>query len=553
MQKYEFVSVCGEGFYGTVFRSRVKGTKRMVAIKQFKGSEDYATKREIAVLSRLKHPNIIHLVEVLRPKGKLHMVFEFLDNDLLNILSKEYQQGMPEKLVRPYMQQLCQGLEYCHKRNIIHRDIKPENCLILGDHKKISCGKLKLCDFGEARVVHPGDKKLSAIIGTRWYRAPEILSGSKTTTGTTGSNASDCGAVQKIVRPKLLEYTNVSDLWGVGCIMGELLIGSPMYPADTDLQQLAIVQKFSTAPQLQKRMGAKLSSGGMSLLTGLLTLAPAKRLTATTALAHPYYTGSDYDDSKPDKERVESKGTTPNAVAEEIDDDSFDGDFSDVAEEEDPATNDDEDFDDFDDESDDADDSFDDDSGAPKAAQAVRNVTKTAKRPDTPVLGIYKAAPAPAPKPEPKIEPKKPNSGTIATKETSRKNRRHKSKRRIKRTSNRNKGKDKAKDKQVKVSDKASGHSKKKHRHRTRADDQSRSKKKSSKRSSQKPKDASKSSRHRSKKNEVPSYARATTAASSKTHRSRSRNPKDKKERGKKRRHRGKPSNKHSRLDTKHI
>jgi len=303
MQKYEILSICGEGFYGTVFRSRVKGTKRVVAIKQFKGAEDYATKREIEVLSRLRHPNIIRLVEVLRPKGKLHMVFEFLDNDLLNILSKEYKQGMPEKLVRSYIQQLCRGLEYCHSRNIIHRDIKPENCLISGDHRRIGDGKLKLCDFGEARVVHAGDKKLSAIIGTRWYRAPEILNGAKTQSSQTGSNASDLGSIKKIVRPKLLEYTNVSDLWGVGCIMGELLIGTPMFPGETDLQQLAIVQKFSTAPQLQKRMEQKtVSAGGMSLLTGLLTLSPAKRLTATAALMHPYYTDDNRsDDHKSNK------------------------------------------------------------------------------------------------------------------------------------------------------------------------------------------------------------------------------------------------------------
>lgn len=515
MQKYEFLAVCGEGFYGTVFRSRVKGSKRVVAIKQFKGAEDYATKREIQVLSRLRHPNIIQLVEVLRPKGKLHMVFEFLDNDLLNILSKDYKQGMPEKLVKSYIQQLCRGLQYCHERNIIHRDIKPENCLISGDHRQIGDDKLKLCDFGEARVVYAGDKKLSAIIGTRWYRAPEILNGSKTTTSQTGSNAADCGSIKKIVRPKLLEYTHVSDLWGVGCIMGELFIGTPMFPADTDLQQLAVVQKFSTAAQLQKRMAqSNVSEGGMAMLTGLLTLLPGKRLSATAALAHPYYTASNHDDgSKSDK------GSALGGLAEEVDDDdgSFDGDFSDV-EEAHPATNEDDSFDDDDDYTDD--DGFSEDDTA---------LADDSVRPDSPMMAVYKEAPVhqAAPKHDHQ-EPKSARSNDKATKDSSKKHRRDKHKRHKKQ-----KGKRDAEDKSTgegAAEDKLPPrHPKKRHRrHKERAahktkTEKSRHDKKASKRTggTKHEDDANaKRSHRRSRKSKVPSYARATTAASVKSRRS---------------------------------
>lgn len=518
MQKYEFIAVCGEGFYGTVFRSRVKGTKRVVAIKQFKGAEDYATKREIEVLSRLRHPNIIQLVEVLRPKGKLHMVFEFLDNDLLNILSKEYKEGMPENLVQPYIQQLCRGLEYCHERNIIHRDIKPENCLI-----SITDGSLKLCDFGEARVVHAGDKKLSAIIGTRWYRAPEILSGSKTTTSQTGSNAADCGSIQKVVRPKLLEYTNVSDLWGVGCIMGELLIGTPMYPADTDLQQLAVVKKFSTVPQLHKRMEQKnVTSEGMSLLTGLLTLVPAKRLTATTALAHPYYTNHGDDKSKVVKAQS-SGGHGDDGVVDEVDD-SFDGDFSDV--EDDDYTDDDA----FDDE----DTSMDD-----------------ASRPDSPEVSVYNAVYKAPPLHHGKSEADSKSARHQATTEEA-SGKKHR----------RSKGKRKKKDKRgaeekTQNADKAEAleqlpprhpkKKKKKHRqhkedraHKTRAD-KTRHKKSSKHTSHNRRNDdaSTNASRSHRRKREVPSYARATTAASVRS-KSKSKASKDKKGSRKKRHRREK-------------
>merc|ERR1711939_634839 len=380
----------------------------------------------------------------------------------------------------------------------------------------------KLCDFGEARVVHAGDKKLSAIIGTRWYRAPEILSGSKTTTSQTGSNAADCGSIQKVVRPKLLEYTNVSDLWGVGCIMGELLIGTPMYPADTDLQQLAVVKKFSTVPQLHKRMEQKnVTSEGMSLLTGLLTLAPAKRLTATTALAHPYYTNHGDDKSKVVKAQS-SGGHGDDGVVDEVDD-SFDGDFSDV----------DDDYTD-DDAFDDEDTSMDD-----------------ASRPDSPEVAVYNAVYKAPPLHHGKSEADSKSARHQATTEEA-SGKKHR----------RSKGKRKKKDKRgaeekTQNADKAQAleqlpprHPKKKkkkhrqhredraHKHKTRADKTRH--KKSSKHTSHNGHndDAStNASRSHRRKREVPSYARATTAASVRS-KSKSKASKDKKGSRKKRRHR---------------
>ena len=286
MNKYQILHACGEGFYGTVFKSRHKQSDTLVAIKQFKQKEDYATKREIETLSKLKHPNIINLREVFREQGKLHMVFEFLDTDLLNALDK-YPKGMPEKLVRIYMTQLCRALEYCHQRGVVHRDLKPENLLVSGnvanpDPKR----SLKLCDFGEARDVGPADKFLSGIIGTRWYRAPEILIGAKVATA---SKSNDASSFNKVTRPKLLRYDFQVDLWGAGCIMGELLLANPMFPADTDIQQLEMVQVYGTPAQLTKRFNGKCSAICLSGLKGLLELSPHKRLTARTALQHQFF------------------------------------------------------------------------------------------------------------------------------------------------------------------------------------------------------------------------------------------------------------------------
>eukprot|EP00750_Incisomonas_marina_P002618 INCI12515.2.p1 GENE.INCI12515.2~~INCI12515.2.p1 ORF type:complete len:484 (-),score=107.97 INCI12515.2:110-1561(-) len=286
MNRYQILNACGEGFYGTVFKSRHKQSDTLVAIKQFKGKEDYATKREIETLSKLKHPNIINLREVFREQGKLHMVFEFLDTDLLNALGK-YPKGMPERLVRIYMSQLCKALDYCHQRGVVHRDLKPENLLVTGDVQNPDPKRsLKLCDFGEARDIAPGDKFLSGIIGTRWYRAPEILVGAKVAAV---SKSNDASSFNKVTRPKLLRYDFQVDMWGAGCIMGELLLASPMFPADTDLQQLEMVQVYGTPQQLTRRFKGKCSGICEAGLKGLLDLSPHKRLTAKSALQHQFF------------------------------------------------------------------------------------------------------------------------------------------------------------------------------------------------------------------------------------------------------------------------
>lgn len=288
MNKYQVLGACGEGFYGTVFKGRHRSSDTLVAIKQFKQKEDYATKREIETLSKLKHRNIIDLREVFREQGKLHMVFEFLDTDLLNALGK-FPKGMPEKLVRIYMAQLCKALDYCHQRGVVHRDLKPENLLVSGSLQKPDPSRsLKLCDFGEARNVGPADQFLSGIIGTRWYRAPEILVGAKVATQ---SKSNDASSFNKVTRPKLLRYDFQVDMWGVGCIMGEILLANPMFPADTDIQQLEMVQVYGTPAQLTKRFSGKCSPKCVSAVKAFLELSPKNRLKACTALQHQFFAG----------------------------------------------------------------------------------------------------------------------------------------------------------------------------------------------------------------------------------------------------------------------
>lgn len=122
MNKYEVLGVVGEGAYGVVLRCRNKDTGEIVAIKKFKESEDdeivrKTTLREVKILRMLKHENIVELREAFRRKGKLYLVFEYVEKNLLEILEK-YPSGLPPELVRKYIYQVCLvvSLKFCRRK-----------------------------------------------------------------------------------------------------------------------------------------------------------------------------------------------------------------------------------------------------------------------------------------------------------------------------------------------------------------------------------------------------------------------------------------------------
>ena len=117
MEKYKLLGVAGEGQYGTVYRAQVKGSKAMVAIKKFKGPEDEATQREIELLQQLRHRNIVCLRETFRVQGKLHIVFEYVPQDMLAVLGS-FPSGISQKTVKCYIRQLCRALKVCHAKNM---------------------------------------------------------------------------------------------------------------------------------------------------------------------------------------------------------------------------------------------------------------------------------------------------------------------------------------------------------------------------------------------------------------------------------------------------
>jgi len=210
LDRYEKQQKIGEGTYGVVYKAKNRETGQLTALKKIRlENEDEGIPstaiREISILKEMIHPTIVSLLDVINYDNKLYLIFEFLDQDL-----KKYMDSvttLTPSLVQSYCMQLLQGLSYCHQRRIVHRDLKPQNLLI--DKR----GSLKIADFGLARAFCVPVRQYTHEVVTLWYRAPEILLGSAT-------------------------YSIPVDMWSAGCIFGELLTKNPVFPGDSEIDQL---------------------------------------------------------------------------------------------------------------------------------------------------------------------------------------------------------------------------------------------------------------------------------------------------------------------------
>uniref|UniRef100_A0A6I8MXF1 Cyclin-dependent kinase-like 5 n=1 Tax=Ornithorhynchus anatinus TaxID=9258 RepID=A0A6I8MXF1_ORNAN len=279
MNKFEILGVVGEGKLET---------HEIVAIKKFKDSEENeevkeTTLRELKMLRTLKQENIVELKEAFRRRGKLYLVFEYVEKNMLELL-EEMPNGVPPEKVKSYIYQLIKAIHWCHKNDIVHRDIKPENLLI--SHTDI----LKLCDFGFARNLSEGNNaNYTEYVATRWYRSPELLLGAP--------------------------YGKSVDMWSVGCILGELSDGQPLFPGESEIDQLFTIQKvlgplppeqmklFYSNPRfhglrfpavnhpqsLERRYLGILSGVLLDLMKNLLKLDPADRFLTEQCLNHPSF------------------------------------------------------------------------------------------------------------------------------------------------------------------------------------------------------------------------------------------------------------------------
>eukprot|EP00126_Sphaerothecum_destruens_P005982 Sdes_comp19150_c0_seq2m9907 len=213
--RYEKISFLGEGQFATVFKVRDKVNDTFYAVKKIKlgkieDARDGVNRtalREIKLLQELTHPNIIKLIDVYGQKGAINLVFEFMDTDL-EVLIKERDVVFKAGDVKSIMIMTLEGLEYLHKNWVLHRDLKPNN-LLVGFN-----GVIKITDFGLARTFASPHRIYTNQVVTRWYRSPELLMGAKS-------------------------YGVGIDIWAVACIWAELMLRAPLFPGDSDLDQLS--------------------------------------------------------------------------------------------------------------------------------------------------------------------------------------------------------------------------------------------------------------------------------------------------------------------------
>jgi len=292
---YEKLEQVGEGTYGQVYMARCKETNDIVALKKIRMDNEkegfpITAIREIKILKKLRHRNVIDLKEIVTSKasasnghkGSIYLVFEYMDHDLTGLAERP---GMKFTLpqIKCYMQQLLRGLHYCHRNNILHRDVKGSNLLINNN------GILKLADFGLARsYTNENAHPLTNRVITLWYRPPELL------LGTTA-------------------YGPSIDMWSAGCIFAELLYGKPILPGKNEFEQLELIfrlcgtptpenwpeaEKLPMAkafkqkekyPRRVREVFSRFSPSAKELVERFLTLDPAKRITAVEALDSDWF------------------------------------------------------------------------------------------------------------------------------------------------------------------------------------------------------------------------------------------------------------------------
>uniref|UniRef100_A0A0G4FW47 Mitogen-activated protein kinase n=1 Tax=Chromera velia CCMP2878 TaxID=1169474 RepID=A0A0G4FW47_9ALVE len=309
LRKYEIVQKLGKGAYGIVWKSIDRKTTEIVALKKifdaFQNATDaQRTFREIMFLQELNgHENIVRMLNVLKADNDrdIYLVFDYMETDLHAVIRA----NILEEIHKQYIvYQLLKSLKYMHSGELLHRDMKPSNILLNSE-----C-LVKVADFGLARSVAQAESDagpnpvLTDYVATRWYRAPEILLGST-------------------------KYTKGVDMWSLGCILGELLGGKPVFPGSSTMNQLEKILEVTGKPSPEDiaamkspfaqtmlenlpaprprplaEMFPNASAEALDILRCFLQFNPNKRISASDALKHPYVAQFHNPEDEPDCGRI---------------------------------------------------------------------------------------------------------------------------------------------------------------------------------------------------------------------------------------------------------
>eukprot|EP01101_Sappina_pedata_P005925 TRINITY_DN2828_c0_g1_i1.p1 TRINITY_DN2828_c0_g1~~TRINITY_DN2828_c0_g1_i1.p1 ORF type:complete len:495 (+),score=179.86 TRINITY_DN2828_c0_g1_i1:144-1628(+) len=285
---YTTDKVVGNGSFGVVIQASVVDTGEIVAIKKVLQDRRFKN-RELQIMRLLSHPNIVQLRNSFYTNGDkadevyLNLVMEYIPETVYRVARhySKLRQPVPIICVKLHMYQLARSLAYIHSLGICHRDIKPQNLLL-----DPQSGVLKLCDFGSAKILVPGEPNVSYIC-SRYYRAPELIFGSTT-------------------------YTTAIDIWSMGCVMAELLLGQPLFPGDSGVDQLVEIIKVLGTPakdQIQamnpnytdfrfpqikghswnKVFRNRTPPEAIDLISKLLQYTPLSRTKPFEGLTHPFF------------------------------------------------------------------------------------------------------------------------------------------------------------------------------------------------------------------------------------------------------------------------
>lgn len=221
---YNAERVLGSGSFGIVYQAQVVETGESVAIKKVFQDKRYKN-RELQIMKELRHPNVVELKHAFYTSGDkpgetyLNVVMEYCSDTLYRVMKhyNKMKQSVPLIFVQLYSYQMCRACAYIHAVGICHRDIKPQNLLVDGRHHI-----LKLCDFGSAKHLVKGEPNV-AYICSRYYRAPELIFGAT-------------------------DYTTVIDIWSSACVTAELILGQPIFPGESGVDQLVEIIKILGTP-----------------------------------------------------------------------------------------------------------------------------------------------------------------------------------------------------------------------------------------------------------------------------------------------------------------
>ncbi|TNY23453.1 cyclin-dependent protein kinase [Rhodotorula diobovata] len=294
MENYERLEKVGEGTYGTVYKCRQLATNQVVALKKIRLEEEdegvpSTALREVSVLMELGQSThagaecIVKLLDVIQLDESLSLVFEYLDLDLKKYMDAAalFFARVVGRDAQKFMSQLLLGLAHLHSRRILHRDLKPQNLLI--DKQ----GNLKIADFGLARAFGVPLRTYTHEIITLWYRPLEVLLGGR-------------------------HYTTAVDVWSCATIFAEMASGLPLVPGDSEIDQIFRIFRLMGTPtpatwpglvqmpdykasfpqwrptDLRKAL-PEMDDAGLALLQGMLQIDPERRISAKSALRHPYF------------------------------------------------------------------------------------------------------------------------------------------------------------------------------------------------------------------------------------------------------------------------